>query len=166
SSRGQTPVPARHVGYETLVLALGGVTPDLGTDGVLSNAIVLDRKHDAEALYRRFSSGLLARAVAGGRTVYDVVIVGSGQTGVELSAHLATSAACADLAPASALPAIRVTILEAADTFMGQVDESVREAVRERLHAADVVIRTGQQVSARDTVETDAGSRFDADLTV
>lgn len=164
----QTPIPQRHIGYHALVLGLGGVTPDMGIDGVLDHAVLLDRKQDAEALFRRFSSGLLAHAVAGNDKPYQVVIVGSGQTGVELSAHLATDAACADLGPAKALPEIQVTVLEAVDTFMAQVQDKVREAVRSRLHDAGVEIRTGQQVSrvTADAVETDDGERFAANLTV
>lgn len=168
SAHDRTAVAQRHIGYDSLVLALGGVTPDFGTEGVLEHAILLDREHDAEALFRRFSTGLLAGAIADEMTPYHVVVVGSGQTGVELSAHLATDAACADLSPATALPKIQVTILEGADTFMSQAEANVREIVRSRLQDAGVAIRTGQQVSkvARDAVETDAGEHFDADLTV
>lgn len=164
----QTAVAQRRIGYEALVLALGGVTPDMGIDGVLDHAILLDRKQDAEALFRRFSTGLLARTVAGDDNPYEIVIVGSGQTGVELGAHLATDAACADLGPASALPAIHITILEAVDTFMAQVEDKVREAVHRRLKDAGVDIRTGQQVSriTADAVETDGGESFAADLAI
>jgi len=165
---GHVYVGERSIGYQALVLALGGVTPDMGVEGVLDHAILLDREDDAEALFRRYSTGLLARAVAGSDDRYNVVVVGSGQTGVELSAHLITDAVCADISPASALPAIQVTILEAVDTFMMGMDDKVRDAVYSRLHASGVKIHTGQMVSkvTDEVVETKAGDRFPADLTV
>src|SRR5699024_9240465 len=49
---GQTPIAERHNGYQALVLAIGGVTPDLGTEGVLEHAILLDRAGDAETLFQ------------------------------------------------------------------------------------------------------------------
>lgn len=167
-ANGRTPVAERRIGYETLVLALGGVTPDLGTEGVLDHAILLDRASDAERLFQSYSTGLLARAVKAGDEPYHVVIVGSGLTGVELSAHLATDAICADLSPATALPDIRVTILEGSDTFMGGMEDTIREAVYARLGDAGVAVELEQQVSkvTDEAVETDSGERFPADLTV
>ncbi|MDN5939220.1 MAG: FAD-dependent oxidoreductase, partial [Salinisphaera sp.] len=165
---GHTLVPSRQVGYRTLVLALGGVTPDMGVDGVLEHAILLDRETDAEALSRRYSAKLLARAQDDDGEPMRVVIVGSGLTGVELAAHLASDAVCAALAPRAALPAISVTIVEAADTFMSGMDDEVRKAVGERLEALGVQINTGRQVSkvTADAVETEDGECFPADVTV
>lgn len=165
---GRAPLNERRIGYQALVLAVGGVTPDMGTPGVLEHAVLLDRQEDARTLFRRFSSGLLARSLTGDDAPWQVVIVGSGQTGVELAAHLASDAFCADLAPASALPAVRVTILEATDTFMSGVNDKVREAVYTKLRKAEVEIHTGRMVSevSEEAVDTDDGSRFPADLTI
>src|SRR5699024_9644180 len=103
-----------------------------------------------------------------GNAPYNVVIVGSGQTGVELGAHLATAAACTDLSPASALPEVRIAIIEAIDTFMSGMADSVRETVQKKLRGAGVATHTGQQVSrvSGEAVETETGERFPADLTV
>lgn len=168
-SNNQTTVPGRRIGYQVLVLALGGVTPDMGIDGVLDHAFLLDRQNDAQALFQHYSVGLLARAHARDATTpYRVVVVGSGLTGVELSAHLSTDAVCADLAPAEQLPEIRLTLLEATDTFMGSMNDEVRQSVAERLRDIGIEIRTGQQVSrvSADTVETEADESFPADLVV
>lgn len=164
----QTPMGERQIGYQALVLALGGVTPDMGTEGVLEHAFVLDRENDAEALFQRYSTGLLARANMADDKPYRIVVVGSGLTGVELSAHLITDAACADLAPASAAPDIQITILEAADTLMGGMNDQVRDAVCQRLHDIGIEMCTGKAVSKvfSESVETEAGESVPSDLTV
>lgn len=168
NANGDSLVPQRWIRYQALVLALGGVTPDLGVDGVLEHAILLDRASDAEALFHRFSVGLLGRAQPDNEERLHVVIVGSGATGVELSAFLTTDHLCAALAPRSAAPRIQVSVLEAADDFMPGMPDSVREEITRRLQTAGVDIQTGQQVArvTADHVETRDGERFAADLTV
>ena len=173
-SRGHTLVPECTLGYQALVLALGGVTPDLGVDGVSQHAMMLDDKFDAQALSERFSTGLLARSMAADDeradddTKFNVVIVGSGATGVELGAYLATDYLCTALAPYTRLPGVNISILEAADTFMPGMDDSVRQQVARRLGRAGVTMESGQQVTRitpRQT-ETADGRVFPAQLTV
>lgn len=165
---GDTLVPERRLAYRALVLALGGVTPDLGVDGVLEHALMLDSAKDAEIIAQRFSALMLAHARGVENRPCDIVIVGSGATGVELAAHLATDARSTALAPQQALPEIRITIVEAAETFMPGMDEAVRRAIGDRLNKAGVTIETGQQISAvtENAVKTDAGESFIADMTI
>jgi NADH dehydrogenase len=134
---------------------------------VLDYAMMLDFGIDAEALFRRFSAGLLASSLPGGGP-FRVVIVGSGATGVELASYLVTDSLCAAIAPHSAAPEIQVTILEASDTFMPGVADEVREAVTHRLGKAGIEMKTGQQVNqiSVDEVTTGDGNRFPADLAV
>lgn len=165
---GRTLVGERKIAYRALVLALGGVTPDMGVEGVMDHAFMLDGEEDAEALSQRYSSGLLAHSLGGYTRPYHIVIVGSGATGVELSAHLATDAVGAALAPRAAQPEVQITILEASETFMSGMDDTVRQAIHERLTQAGIEIKTHQQVSkvSAEAVETKDGQRFPADLTV
>lgn len=165
---GETLIEKRNIAYKALVLALGGVTPDMGVDGVSDHAFLLDSEEDAEILSRHFSSGLLAHSFSDHNQPYHLVIVGSGATGVELGGLLATDAVGASLAPRSSQPEVRITILEASDTFAPGIDDKVRHAIAERLKNAGVDIKTGQQVkrvSAR-AVETEGGEQYPADLTV
>lgn len=166
--QGHRVVAAREMAYDVLVLAIGGVTPDLGVEGVTEHAFMLDRAEDAEALFSRLSLAALDATVGGRRDGMNVVIVGTGLTGVELAAYLATDAQPAAVAPRDARPSLRVTLVEAVDEFMPSMGETERQAVRERLEEAGVTIRTGCQISrvAADYVETDDGTRFDAQLTV
>lgn len=165
---GDTLLPERSITYQALVLALGGVTPDLGVEGVLEQAVLLDRESDAEALFRRLSTGLLAGSLSANDGTFQVVIVGSGATGVELAAFLTTDHLCASLAPRTTAPRIQVTVLEALDTFMPTMPDVVRLPTVERLRTAGVAMETGRQVAAVHSrlVVTDDDERFPADLTV
>ncbi|HET7313987.1 NAD(P)/FAD-dependent oxidoreductase, partial [Salinisphaera sp.] len=170
---GRTVVDPRDLEYDVLVLALGGVTPDLGVEGVLDHAFMLDRAEDAEKLFQRLSLAALEATVDGSGDDrndkgMDVVIVGTGLTGVELSAYIATDAQPAAVAPRDARPAIRVTLVEAVDEFMPSMGEPERAAVRQRLEDVGVTIRTGCQISrvTPDHVETEGGERLDSQLTV
>lgn len=167
--QGRTLAPECSLGYQVLVLALGGVTPDLGVDGVLDHAMMLDNQFDARAIFQRFSAGLLAHSMAdNGDRPFNVAIVGSGATGVELGAHLATDHVCKALAPHTSLPSVNINILEAADTFMPGMDDSVRQQVTQRLGDTGVGMHAGQQVSnvSPEAATTGDGSEFPAQLTV
>lgn len=167
-ARGTCVVGARELAYDVLVLAIGGVTPDLGVEGVTKHAFMLDRAEDAEALFSRVSLAALAARTHGDGKATDAVIVGTGLTGVELAAYLSTDAQPAAVAPREARPALHVTLVEAVDEFMPSMNESERRAVRRRLEAVGVIIHTGCQISrvATDHVETADGRRFDSQLTV
>jgi NADH dehydrogenase len=164
---GKTMVGQHSLDYDILVLALGGVTPDLGVEGVDAHACLLDYNEDADALYSRLSTSALAGAV-GGEEAMHAVIVGSGLTGVELAAYLVTDAQPASVAPRSTAPAINVTLVEALDQFMPSMGDYERNAARKRLEKVGVTIRTGCQISkiGPDHVETGEGERIDARLTV
>src|SRR5690625_2551608 len=162
-------IPERQLEYRALVLALGGATPDRGGEGVLDNTLMLDSQRDAREMFHRVSAGLLACALQGeGGCAFDVVIVGSGATGVELGAYLATNHVCKALAPHMRVPAVKVCILEAADTFMPDTDDSVRRQVVGRLNRAGVEMHAGKQVAGVSTHAVTAadGSKFPARLTV
>lgn len=165
---GAVAVPERRIAYRGLVLALGGVVPDFGIEGVTDHAAMLVDGQDAERFFTRFSRGLLARAVHEDDTPFEIVIVGSGATGVELAAHLKRDHLCAALAPRTLLPEIRVTILETAGQILGGVDDEVRHDVRSRLEDIGVRIETGRQVSrvGAHEVKTKDGTRYPSDLAV
>jgi len=165
---GEVVVPERQIAYQSLVLAIGGSVPDFGTEGVVEHAFRLIDGTDAARLFLRFSQGLLARSLLGAGRPFDIVVVGSGATGVELAAHLKQDHLCAALAPRSALPDIRVTIIEAAEQILSGVPDDVRQDVRGRLEDIGIRIETGKQVSkiTPEEVQTKDGARYPSDLTV
>lgn len=191
-------VPARIRGYRQLVLALGGVTPDMGVEGVLEHACLLDSPDDAERIAQQFSRGLLANHVAmetaptgdaGASTTqdgalngasngahaspgrpYQVVIVGSGATGVELAAYLHEARGMHD-APVPKGAKVEITILEATETFMPGVSQELREAIHQRLEEQGIRIELSCQVARVSSSSVEIGDgddsvTRDADLVV
>lgn len=82
---------ARSFSYDTLVIAVGSLTNDFGTPGAAQNAIFLENIAEADRFHRRLVNAFL-RAHAQSTPLrpeqLQVVIVGAGATGVELSAEL------------------------------------------------------------------------------
>jgi NADH dehydrogenase len=85
---GEEILPARRVGYDTLVIAVGSESNDFGTPGVREHAFTIDNAWDAHLFHRRLVNACFrANFKADGR-VLDIAIVGAGATGVELAAEL------------------------------------------------------------------------------
>lgn len=88
---GEQVIPRRTVQYDTLIIAVGSTTNDFGVKGASEHSIALDTQDQAEKFHRRLHNALvraqtqLAPVQAG---QLEVVIVGAGATGVELSAEL------------------------------------------------------------------------------
>ncbi len=161
---------ARHErDYRVLVLALGGVTPDLGVDGVAEHALMLDRSPDAEALYKRFTKALDDAAAQTPPRAAQVVIVGTGLTGVELAGYLASHAHVVARADTTSTQTLAIHLVEASATFMPGFDDApTRRGVRTRLEGLGVTIHTGQTIAGveADGVVTEDGTRLDSDMTV
>jgi NADH:ubiquinone reductase (H+-translocating) len=168
SPTGQVMAPGRSLGYDTCVVALGGITADFGIPGVLEYAVRLDAKADADAFRERFV-GLMINARATG-TPARVVIVGSGATGTELAAHLRVSEQAFFERPATQPRAklLDITILEGAPELMPGADADLREGVSKRLAALDVAVVTSAKITAvhADAVGSATGASWPADVTV
>lgn len=85
---GEIAIPERVIQYDRLVLALGSEANDFGVPGVTENAYFLDSREQAEVLHRAFLYELARASVMQQDQRFDIVIVGAGATGVELSAEL------------------------------------------------------------------------------
>ena len=88
---GEEVIPRRTVHYDTLIIAIGSTTNDFGVKGASEYSIALDTQDQAEKFHRRLHNALV-RAQTQQAPVHagqlEVVIVGAGATGVELSAEL------------------------------------------------------------------------------
>ena len=83
--RGRRPItPKRSFTYDTLVLAIGSVTNDFGTPGVMEHAIMLDMPEQAERFNRRLVNALI-RANTQDEPIrpgqLHVAIIGAGAPG-------------------------------------------------------------------------------------
>ncbi len=171
---GEEILPARSIGYDTLIICVGSVSNDFGVPGIAQHAISLDMQEDAERFHRRLLAACVradARAAAGSPAEVSIVIIGAGATGVELAAELRqTTRAHAGYGLEHLDPArnIRLTVLEAAPRILPPLSERLSVAATELLHKLDVDVRTSQRVTTVDAtgVTTAAGERFRADLVV
>jgi NADH:ubiquinone reductase (H+-translocating) len=86
---GRQITPARSIGYDTLVIAIGSVTNDFGTPGVAEHAVPLETPTQAERFNRRLVNACLRAQQGPVRPgQLHVAIVGAGATGTELAAEL------------------------------------------------------------------------------
>jgi NADH dehydrogenase len=86
--QGEEILPARRVGYDTLVIAIGSESNDFGTPGVRDNAFTIDNAWEAHLFHRRLVNACFRANFANDGRVFDIAIVGGGATGVELAAEL------------------------------------------------------------------------------
>ena len=80
-------LPARTLGFDTLVLALGSRVNDFGVPGVLAHSHLLDSTAQAQRFQRSLLESVL-QADQDGNDALSIGIVGAGATGVELAAEL------------------------------------------------------------------------------
>ncbi|NVH77653.1 NAD(P)/FAD-dependent oxidoreductase [Paraburkholderia sp. JPY432] len=175
--QGAELLPQRALDYDTLVIAIGSTTQYFGVDGAARHAIALESVDQAERFHRRFieacSRAGAARGSENGALAprMQVVIVGAGATGVELSAEL-RDAACElsqyglhDLDPTHD---VGIVVIEAGPRILPALPERVARATAERLGQLGVTLMVGESVARvlPGSVLTGSGKRIRADLTV
>src|SRR5271156_3922743 len=149
---GQTVIPPRVLGYDTLVIAVGSMSNDFGTAGVNEHAITLDTLDQATRFNRRMINACL-RANAQYEPLrpgqLHCAIVGAGATGVELAAELHKSMrdlASYNLDNIDFDKHIKIELIEAAPRILPALPESIATATAEVLRKLGVNIRTGTRV--------------------
>ena len=151
---GQTVIPPRVLGYDTLVVAVGSMSNDFGTPGVNEHAIALDTVDQAARFNRRMINACL-RANAQYEPLrpgqLHVAIVGAGATGVELAAELHKSMrdlVSYNLDRIDFEMHIKIDLIEAAPRILPALPEDLAAAIADVLHKLGVHIRTGTRVMA------------------
>ncbi len=171
---GVLMLPRRVLRYDTLVFCVGSISNDFDVPGVATHAISLDTLADAERFHRRLLAACVradAEAAAGRPAGVNIVIIGAGATGVELAAEIRhTTGAHASYGLDYLDPAkdIRQTVVEAAPRILPQLSQHVAEAATGLLEKLDVMVRTGERVTAVDArgVHSASGAVYPADLVV
>jgi NADH:ubiquinone reductase (H+-translocating) len=170
---GAEMVPARRVGYDTLVIAVGSVLNDFGVPGVREHCLFLDSAPEAERIHQqvfgRFLRGHQAGSAAAGRLRF--AIVGAGATGVEFAAelrHAARQLVGYGLRGFDSDRDVEVRLIEAAPSVLPALPERVQQATERALRELGVEIYTGEQVDrvTAEGVHTRSGRLLPADLTV
>lgn len=163
-------LPQREIQYDTLVLAIGSVTNFFNTPGAAEHAIALDVLEQAEHFRHRMIAACM-RADRKPDMQVNVVIIGGGATGVELSAELRNTSEVLGAYGVHCLNPrrdIRITIVEAAPRLLSALPERVSQKTEELLGKLDINVMTNEKVSEIrvDQVLTANGKSLPADLTV
>ncbi|MFA5489668.1 MAG: NAD(P)/FAD-dependent oxidoreductase [Candidimonas sp.] len=172
--QGEPVFPARHLAYDTLVLAIGSKSNFFGTPGAAEFAIALDSTQQAE----RFRLKLLHQMAilnqqnaAGAERKLTIAIVGGGATGVELAAELLE--ACRDAVfygweHLNVDRDVRITLLEGSDRILSALPPRLSASARKLLEEKGVVVNTSVRVAQvlPDALVDADGNHYAADLCV
>jgi NADH dehydrogenase len=168
---GSALVPARTLGYDSLVIAVGSRTNDFGTPGAAEHCIFLDTPEQAVRFHRQLLGHYLrAHARPDERGKISVAIVGAGATGVELAAELHNAAR--ELA-AYGLNGIRpqdmqITLVEGNPRVLPALPERISAPVHQRLKELGVTVLLSARVTevTADGLRTADGGLIPASLKV
>ena len=166
---GTEVLPARAIGYDKLVLALGSVTNFFGVPGAAEHVLTLDDVPQAEAFRQRFIDGCIqasARNAAGaaGEAGIDIVIVGGGATGVELAAELSHSARTLARYKVHALDPVRhvrIRILERGSLLLPHLHPRLSKRAARHLRSLGIKVLTDcavARVEPHAVLDTEGGS--------
>jgi NADH dehydrogenase len=151
---GLLVTPARTVPYDTLVIAIGGLTNDFGTPGVAEHALMLDSVDEAARFHRRLVDALIrahAQQEALAPAQLKVAIIGAGATGVELAAELHKSTrdlVAYGLDRIEPDRDIRIHLVEAAPRILPGLPERLSTGAAALLDRLGVVMHVGSPVAA------------------
>jgi NADH dehydrogenase len=171
---GRQITPPRSVGYDTLVIAIGSVTNDFGTPGVVDHAVPLETLAQATRFNRRLVNACIRAQTQDGPIrpgQLHVAIVGAGATGAELAADLhRTSRELVGYGLDRIDPQrdIRIVLIEAAERILPALPERISEAARRLLDRMGVEVHTGAKVTevTADGLRLADGSFISSELVV
>ena len=171
---GREVIPARSIGYDTLVMAVGSTTNDFGTPGARDHAISLDNPQQAALFHSRLLNACL-RANAQQEPLQPgqlhIAIIGAGATGVELAAELHNTIrefVSFGLDRINPERDIKITVVEAAPKILPALPERLSVAVLGLLKKLKVEVLTGEKVTevSAQGVKTANGREIPAELVV
>ncbi len=151
---GTEVTPARSYPYDTLVLAVGSLTNDFGTPGVVDHAIRLDTPGQAAKFHRRLVNACI-RAQGQSEPLrpgqLQVAIIGAGATGVELAAELHKTTrdlVAFGLDRIDPNKDVGLHLIEAADRILPALPPRISEAATALLGKLGVKVYTSARVAA------------------
>lgn len=171
---GAEIIPRRVFQYDTLIIAVGSTTNDFGIKGARDHSIALDTQSQAERFHRRLHNALVRaqtqeEAVQAGQL--EVVIVGAGATGVELSAELHNTTrelTAYGLDKIDPDKDVRISLIEASDRILPALPVKLSNAVEMELRKLRVHLYMGERVTevSEKGVYTHSGRFIPSELVV
>lgn len=162
---------ARSIQYDYLVIAIGGIANDFGTQGAKEHCIYLDTRKQAERFHRTFLSHYYRAKASGSMDAQlGIAIVGAGATGVELAAEVHHAAEILirygldEIKPAN----VKISLLEAADRVLPALSEHISTAVHQELKRVGVDVLVGEKVTevTSESIKTASGKVIPAQIKV
>lgn len=150
---GAEIIPRRTIKYDTLIIAIGSTTNDFGIKGARENSIALDTMDQAERFHRRLHNALVRAQTQVGPVQagqLEVVIVGAGATGVELSAELHNTTrelTAYGLDKIDPDKDISISLIEASDRVLPALPANLSKAVDLELRKLRVHVYAGERVT-------------------
>ncbi|RKF19538.1 NAD(P)/FAD-dependent oxidoreductase [Alginatibacterium sediminis] len=170
---GKQVLAERHLDYDILVMAIGSISNDFGTQGVADNCIFLDNPARAEVFHQRMLNRFLQFSETADIEAGDqvkIAIVGAGATGVELSAELYNAADYLQSygVPKVSAKALKVTLVEAGPRILPALAERISSAAHQELIKMGVDVRTQTLITQATEVglQTKDDQFIDADIMV
>ena len=164
----------RSVGYDTLVIAIGGVTNDFGTPGVAEHSVPLETPAQAARFNRRLVNACIRADAQEGPVrpgQLHVAIIGAGATGTELAAELHRTTrevvACGfdRIDPERD---IHIVLIEAAERILPELPERISAGASRLLDEMGIKVRTGASATevAANGLRLSDGSFIPSELVV
>lgn len=171
---GNEIIPRRTFKYDTLVIAIGSTTNDFGVKGASEFSIALDTQEQAERFHRRLHNALLKaqtqkEPIKPGQL--EVVIVGAGATGVELSAELHNTTrelAAYGLDKIDADHDVKISLIEAGERVLPALPPQMSASVELELRKLGVHVYTSERVTevTKGGIHTHSGKFIPSELVV
>jgi NADH dehydrogenase len=169
--QGDELLPIRTLQYDSLVLAIGSVSNDFGTQGVAEHCFLLDSLKQAERFHKALLNQLLKiNQQKNESACLKVAIVGGGATGTELAAELHH---VANLAKHYGMPEVtsdrlKVSIIEAGERILPALPERIANSARNALAQLGIDVLENTRVSSaqKDGFVTSDDKLIEADLMV
>ena len=149
---GELITPIQTIPYDTLIISIGSLTNDFGTQGVAQYAQRLETLADAKRFHLRLVNACLrAQAQAGPLAPHQlkVAIIGAGATGVELAAELhRTTRAIISFGMDRVDPEkdLKVILIEAAPKILPALSDRISTAAQKLLVDLGVEVITNGKV--------------------
>ena len=150
--QGRAVTPTQYISYDTLVICIGSLSNDFGTQGVKEHALKLETQHDAKSFHSRMVNACIRAHNQAGlihKRQLHVAIIGAGATGVELAAelHRTTREVVAfGLDRIDVAKDIKVSLIEAADRILPALVPRLSEATEQLLSRLGVQVLTSSKV--------------------
>ena len=165
----QELLPARTIGYDYLVIAVGSVADDFGIPGVQQHCRFLDTTSQALDIQQRLRKHFLRYARDERlEEKIKVVIIGAGATGTEMAAEMANAVhQLKGYGFNVHAGMLSITLVDAeSDILPGVHRPAIRASVAAQLQEMGIAIRTGQRVVRAEPgrIHLADGSVLEADL--